>query len=295
MRTTKKKWNPKKICKKTGIYIGALAVLLWTVLPLLWMFLSSITPTVDLLTIDGKWISDNLNFDRYISIFTESSGASALSNAGAQFVNSIKISILVSVTTVVLAILFGGVAAYAFARLRFRFKGGLLMSTMFFQLLPSITLVIPLYVIARKIGMIDKPVFLVVLYLSFTLPYVIWVLNGYYKTIPAGLEEAARIDGCNWLGAYWRIVLPLALPGLVAVGALSFLMCWDEFLYALVFMTSLGSKTMPVAISEFSTRFGTDYGMVSTAGCLATIFPLALAVIFQKYIVSGLTAGGIKD
>ena len=232
----------KRGFKRVGIYLAAVVVLLWTLLPILWMFISSITPTADLLTIDGKWFSEN-----------------------------------------------------AFARLRFKFKNTLLMATMFFQLLPSITLVIPLYVIGRKLGMIDQPMFLVVLYMSFTLPYVIWVLNGYYRTIPSDLEQAAQIDGCTWFTAYWRIVLPLAKPGLVAVGALSFLMCWDEFMYALIFMTSLSSKTMPVAISEFSTRYGIDYGMISTAGCIATVFPMLLALIFQKYIVTGLTAGGVKD
>lgn len=282
----------KRGFKRAGIYLAAIVVLLWTLLPILWMFISSITPTADLLTIDGKWFSENVNFNRYIEIFSQSGSAN---DAGAQFVNSLKISILVSVSTVILAILFGGVSAYAFARLRFKFKNTLLMATMFFQLLPSITLVIPLYVIGRKIGMIDQPMFLVVLYMSFTLPYVIWVLNGYYKTIPSDLEQAAQIDGCTWFTAYWRIVLPLAKPGLVAVGALSFLMCWDEFMYALIFMTSLSSKTMPVAISEFSTRYGIDYGMISTAGCIATVFPMLLALIFQKYIVTGLTAGGVKD
>ena len=282
----------KRGFKRVGIYLAAVVVLLWTLLPILWMFISSITPTADLLTIDGKWFSENVNFNRYIEIFSQSGSAS---DAGAQFINSLKNSILVSVLTVIFAILFGGVSAYAFARLRFKFKNTLLRATMFFQLLPSITLVIPLYVIGRKLGMIDQPMFLVVLYMSFTLPYVIWVLNGYYKTIPSDLEQAAQIDGCTWFTAYWRIVLPLAKPGLVAVGALSFLMCWDEFMYALIFMTSLSSKTMPVAISEFSTRFGIDYGMINTAGCIATVFPMLLALIFQKYIVTGLTAGGVKD
>ena len=125
----------KRGFKRVGIYLAAVVVLLWTLLPILWMFISSITPTADLLTIDGKWLSDNMNFNRYIEI----------------------------VLTVIFAILFGGVSAYAFARLRFKFKNTLLMATMFFQLLPSITLVIPLYVIGRKLGMIDQPMFLVVL------------------------------------------------------------------------------------------------------------------------------------
>lgn len=282
----------KHIISRIGIYLAAIVVLLWTVLPILWMFISSITPTADLLTIDGKWFSQNINFDRYISIFSQTGD---VTETGGLFINALKNSAIVSAITVVLGILFGGISAYAFARLRFRFKNTLLMATMFFQLLPSITLVIPLYVIAKNIGMIDKPIFLVVLYMSFILPYVIWVLNGYYKTIPSDLEQAAMIDGCNWFSAYWKIVLPLSTPGLVSVGALSFLMCWDEFMYALIFMTSLSSKTMPVAISEFSTRFGIDYGMVSTAGCIATVLPMVLAVVFQRYIVAGLTSGGVKD
>lgn len=282
----------KHIIGRIGIYLAAIVVLLWTVLPILWMFISSITPTADLLTIDGKWFSQNINFDRYISIFSQTGD---VTETGGLFINALKNSAIVSAITVLLGILFGGISAYAFARLRFRFKNTLLMATMFFQLLPSITLVIPLYVIAKNIGMIDKPIFLVVLYMSFILPYVIWVLNGYYKTIPSDLEQAAMIDGCNWFSAYWKIVLPLSTPGLVSVGALSFLMCWDEFMYALIFMTSLSSKTMPVAISEFSTRFGIDYGMVSTAGCIATVLPMVLAVVFQRYIVAGLTSGGVKD
>ena len=281
-----------------AIYVAAVIVVLWTVLPLSWMFLSSITPTVDLLTTRGRWISSNLTFERYASIFSNANlglGENDLSTAGAVFYNSIKNSILISVATVLLAILLGGIAAYAFARLYFKYKNTLLMATMFFQLLPSITLLIPLYVIARHLSLIDKLPSLVVLYMSFTLPYVIWVMNGYYKTIPPDLETAARIDGCTWFSAYWYVVLPLAKPGLVAVGILAFLMCWDEFIFALVFTTSLGTKTMPVAISEFSTRYGIDYGMVSTAGCIATVFPLLLSLIFQKHIISGLTAGGVKE
>lgn len=118
----------KRGFKRAGIYLAAIVVLLWTLLPILWMFISSITPTADLLTIDGKWFSENVNFNRYIEIFSQSGSAN---DAGAQFVNSLKISILVSVSTVVLAILFGGVSAYAFARLRFKFKNTLLMATMF--------------------------------------------------------------------------------------------------------------------------------------------------------------------
>ena len=138
----------KRGFKRVGIYLAAVVVLLWTLLPILWMFISSITPTADLLTIDGKWFSENVNFNRYIEIFSQSGSSS---DAGAQFINSLKNSILVSVLTVIFAILFGGVSAYAFARLRFKFKKSpFSWLPCFSQLLPSITLVIPLYVIGRK-------------------------------------------------------------------------------------------------------------------------------------------------
>lgn len=289
------KWKVKRVFSRGCVYVCALIVLLWTMLPLLWMFISSITPTVDLLVTEGNWISGNVNFNRYRAIFyVREHGGGSLTSAGAVFVNSLQLSIFVSVITVTCAIIMGGLAAYAFARFDMRFRNLLLMGTMFFQLVPAITLVIPLYIIAAIIGAIDRPAFLIVLYLSFVLPYVIWVMNGYYRTLPRELEAAARIDGCTWFQAYRLIVLPLAKPGLVAVGALSFLMCWDEFIYALIFMTSLGNKTMPVAIAEFGTRFGIDYGMVMTAGVIATIFPMLLTLIFQRHIVSGLTSGGVK-
>ena len=141
----------------------------------------------------------------------------------------------------------------------------------------------------------DKLVTLVIIDTNFILAYVIWVLNGYYKSIPKELEDAGRIDGCTWFGVYRRIIIPTAAPGFVAVGALSFLMAWDEFLYALVFTQSDSAKTIPVAVSEFSTKFGVDYGMMMTSGVVATIIPLCLALFFQKYIVSGLTSGAVKE
>ena len=120
------------------------------------------------------------------------------------------------------------------------------------------------------------------------------MLNGYFKSVPFELEEAGRVDGCSWNQVFWKIIMPTALPGYVAVGVLAFLMAWDEFLYALIFTTSKTSKTLTVAVSEFGTKYGIDYGMMMTAGLLATVVPMVLALIFQRYIVGGLTAGAVK-
>lgn len=282
----------KKIVKRILLYGAVLLVVLWTVAPLLWMFISSIIPGREMLESSGRILPSALTFERYATIFGVSGEASA---QAAVFRRAIFNSVMVAGTSTAISVLLGSLAAYAFSRLIFTGKKALLFLAMFFQLLPPIALLVPYYVIGSRAGMIDKLITLVIIDTNFILAYVIWVLNGYYKSIPVELEDAGRIDGCTWFGVYRRIIIPTAAPGFVAVGALSFLMAWDEFLYALVFTQSDSAKTIPVAVSEFSTKFGVDYGMMMTSGVVATIIPLCLALFFQKYIVSGLTSGAVKE
>lgn len=282
----------KKIVKRILLYGAVLLVVLWTVAPLLWMFISSIIPGREMLESSGRILPSALTFERYATIFGVSGEASA---QAAVFRRAIFNSVIVAGTSTAISVLLGSLAAYAFSRLIFTGKKALLFLAMFFQLLPPIALLVPYYVIGSRAGMIDKLITLIIIDTNFILAYVIWVLNGYYKSIPVELEDAGRIDGCTWFGVYRRIIIPTAAPGFVAVGALSFLMAWDEFLYALVFTQSDSAKTIPVAVSEFSTKFGVDYGMMMTSGVVATIIPLCLALFFQKYIVSGLTSGAVKE
>ena len=142
--------------------------------------------------------------------------------------------------------------------------------------------------------MLDRIITLVIVYSSFALPLVIWLLKGFFDTIPPNLEEAAMIDGCNLLGAFFRVVVPLSVPGVVATGALAFLQAWNEFMIALVFTSTAASKTMPVAVAEFIGRFRVDYGLMCTVGVIASLLPLVLGFIFQRRLVQGLSAGGIK-
>lgn len=135
---------------------------------------------------------------------------------------------------------------------------------------------------------------LILLYSTFTLAWVIWIMVGYVESLPTELEDAARVDGCSRLRALVSVILPLSLPGLVATGALAFLNAWNEFLLALIFTNSLNAKTVPVVISEFSTQFGLEYGMMMAGGVLASLPPVILALLFQRYIVSGLASGGVK-
>jgi multiple sugar transport system permease protein len=161
-------------------------------------------------------------------------------------------------------------------------------------MLPAIATVIPLFYIVRLLQLADKPVSLIIAYSGFTLSYVVWVMTGYINNLPREMEEAAQIDGCNHLQAMWHISIPLALPGMIAVGTFSFLMAWNEFLYALVFTFTEASKTIPVVISEFGDKFGLDYGLYMTGGFIASLPPVILALVFQRYLVSGLAAGAVK-
>lgn len=282
---------------RVGIYAAALLLLCWTVAPLVWMFLSSVVNKVDLLNSGPLNLPKGLSFWRYGVIFADipSVLSGEASTKTQVFVQGMFNSILCTVVTTSAALMLGGVAAYAFARLRFRGGQFLLMAMLFTQLLPAVSLLIPLHLTLRLFNMINHVYTLMILYTGAVLPYVIWVFSNYYTTVPKDLEAAARIDGCSYLQAFLKVVLPLAKPGFVAVGSLAFLLSWDEFLYALIFTNSASAKTMTVALSEFSTQYTTDYGMVMTGGCIATIIPLTLAMFFQRHIVMGLTSGGLKD
>ncbi|MEZ3433296.1 MAG: carbohydrate ABC transporter permease [Lachnospiraceae bacterium] len=276
-------------------YVAVFLVFLCTVLPIFWMFVCSISKTKYLISMDSPILPLEITFERYESIFAVRTSELGVKTAGEVFRIATKNSLIVAVLTTAISLAVGTLAAYAFARLRFKKKDALLSFSLFAQMLPAIALIIPMFFIFKKLEMNDRLITLVLVYISFVLPYVIWVLNGYFKTIPKDLEDAARIDGCSRLRAFVQVVVPISGPGFVAVGVLAFLMSWDEFMYSLLLITSQTNKTIPVAISEFSSQFGVDYGMMMTGGCIATVIPLALALIFQKWISMGLTSGAVKE
>jgi len=142
--------------------------------------------------------------------------------------------------------------------------------------------------------MINTPQVLIITYLSFALPFAIWMLTTFFQTIPIELEEAARLDGCNRIQSLIRVVLPVSAPGIITTGLFVFMLAWDEFFYALIFTSTLAAKTVPVAISEFVGRYVVNITGMMAGGILAAVPPVLLALIFQRYIVRGLTAGSVK-
>jgi multiple sugar transport system permease protein len=271
------------------IHVAALVTVALILAPFAWLFYSSVVGQTDLLSRPMHWWPERFTIDRYRAIFV-GQGASAAALFRTAMVNSF----LVGTGTVVISLTVGILGGYALARLRFPLRRTTLMSFLVTYMLPPITLIIPLYLLMSRFGLLDTRVGLVVVYCSLVTPFALWTMSNFFGALPVELEEAARIDGCSRLGALWRVVLPLARPGIIATALFGFLLCWDEFLYALIFTSTSSSKTIPVAIAEFTGRNAVDFGLIAAGGILASLPPLLITIVFQRYLIEGLSAGAVK-
>lgn len=270
------------------LHLAAAVVAIVILLPFLYMVVASVSPQADLISRPPRWVPHRIDLSRYRDIlFTEG-------GAGATFRAAMVNSTIVGVATVAISMLVAIFGAYAFARLEFRFRRAVLMTFLATYMLPQIAMLIPLYLILSSADLLDSKLGLVVVDCSLVVPFALWILSNYFLTVSKDLEDAARIDGCTRVGALFRIILPSARPGIFAAIMFSFLLAWDEFMYALVFTSSDNAKTLPVAISEFAGRYTTDFGLVAAGGILAALPPVCVAIIFQRYVVSGLAAGAVK-
>jgi len=284
--------HTKKIIFRVVLYALAFLILVFVLAPYCWLVISSVSTKADLLTIPMRWFPEHPTLGNYASILFSSSASTSTtaSQFKAAFMNSLEVAVIVTAICLVIGLM----ATYAFSRLRFRGRKTAFYSVLAMQMLPPVALIIPLYMIVLQLHLLDKKLSLVLVYLSFILPFVIWIMKGYIDSIPIELEEAARIDGCGRLRAFIYVMLPIASSGLAATTIFAFILSWNEFFYALQLTSTLASKTLPFVITEFSSKFGADYIMTSTGGVIASLPPVLLALIFQKYIISGLTAGAVK-
>jgi multiple sugar transport system permease protein len=203
-------------------------------------------------------------------------------------------SITVAVSSTVLATAVGTIGAYALARLKFLGRGFTASATLITYLVPPSILFIPLYKQMQALGMANSLAGLIAAYPSFTVPFVTWLLMGYFESIPEELEEAAMIDGATRFGAFYRVVLPLSAPGVLAAGLYAFTQAWNEFLYALVFITDGRLRTLPVGLASFITGDVYGWGYLMSGAVLTTLPVIAAYIYLQKYMVEGLTAGSVK-
>jgi multiple sugar transport system permease protein len=211
-----------------------------------------------------------------------------------EFVSWYGNSIVVAVSSTFVATAIGTIGAYALARLRFLGRGFMASATLITYLVPPSILFIPLYAQIKNMGMANSLAGLIAAYPSFTVPFVTWLLMGYFESIPEELEEAAMIDGATRFGAFYRVVLPLAAPGVLAAALYAFTQAWNEFLYALVFITDARLRTLPVGLASFITGDVYGWGYLMSGAVLTTLPVIAAYIYLQKYMVEGLTAGSVK-
>ena len=212
-----------------------------------------------------------------------------------RFTQAVFNTLVVAVVTMAICIALGAVTGYALARLHWRWSILFLFVLIGTQMIPPLVDLIPLYIIfSRYLKLVDTRLALVIGYTGWLLPISVWILYGYFQTIPRDLESAARIDGCTRLQALARVVMPLSAPGIAATAIYVFISSTNEFLFAMIFSSTARSKTIPVALSDMIGKYSIRYGDMTAGAVIAAVLPVLLALIFQKYLVQSLTAGGIK-
>ena len=203
-------------------------------------------------------------------------------------------SLIVATLVVILNLLVGVPAAYAIAKIRFWGRNASVYFILITRVIPDIALVVPFFLVIRKLGMLDTLGSLVITYLAITVPFTVFIMIQYFEGLPDELDKAARVDGCSRLQALIKVFLPLSLPSLVAVVLFTFLASWNEFLLALMFTQTSASQTLPILLASFTSDFTVSFSFLNAAGVLAVVPPVIVAIVFERYIVSGLTAGAVK-
>ncbi len=265
-----------------ALFLAALAVGGFSVLPFYWMLSTSLKPEPEIVRrTPVLWPSDP-TLERY-GLVLEAGFSRALGN-----------SALVALGTTVAAVVLAALAGYALARFHLPLRRYLLVLVMSVQMFPTVVLIIPMFVVLRSTGLLDSHLGLIVAYLSFTCPLAVWILKSFFETIPPELEEAAMIDGATRMGAMRRVILPLAGPGLAACAIFSFIAAWNEFLFALTFVKDERIRTMPVALQSFVGQSQADWGMIMTASFLFTVPVVAFFLVLHRRLMQGMVTGAIQ-
>jgi len=263
---------------------GLLVVMLvWTLVPFYWMIVTSLKKDREIYGFEATLIPRQPTLSNYARLFDKT-----------PFLKYLRNSTIIAVATTVTSLVFGCLGAYALARLRFRGRALIARGLVFTYLIPPALLFIPLFAVMSTLRLIDTHQGLVLAYLSFSVPFSTWLLMGYFRSVPIELEEAALVDGCSRLGSLVRIILPMSLPALAVVAFFSFTQSWNEFLYANVFVNSVEVRTVTIGLTLFIVEDVFFWGPMMGAAFLATLPPLALYLVFQRWVVKGLTLGGVK-
>ncbi|WP_295534270.1 carbohydrate ABC transporter permease [uncultured Thioclava sp.] len=298
-----------RIVQRVVILVSAIVLAIYVLAPVSWLVSSAFQTETEIVSIPPHWIPDEPTLGNFKAIFTAGDSApvtyetrSGTDPAAGNFIPStaknllpsMGNSLIVATLVVILNLLVGVPAAYAIAKIRFWGRNASVYFILLTRVIPDIALVVPFFLVIRKLGMLDTLWSLVITYLAVTVPFTVFILIQYFEGLPDELDKAARVDGCSRLQALIKVFLPLSLPSLVAVVLFTFLTSWNEFLLALMFTQTSASQTLPILLASFTSDFTVSFSFLNAAGVLAIVPPVIVAIVFERYIVSGLTAGAVK-
>lgn len=269
---------------RTGVIVGLLLGAVFAAGPVLWMLSSSFKSNTEIFELPPRLITESFSFDAYVEILTNPETLRF-------FLNSYIVAGAVTILTVVVAIQ----AAYAFSRFEFRGKSVLNVLIVSVQAVPPITLLIPYFGLVVALGLYNTYPGLIFTYMVFTLPYAIIMMTGYFNTIPRELDEAVRMDGAGSFTALWRVIVPISVPGIVSVGIYTFMIAWNEYLFALTLTRTTDMRTVPIGIQLLMGQHSYEWNQIMAMSILGSIPVLILFLVLQRYFISGLTAGSVKS
>ena len=274
--------------RKAAYLAGLFIAMLLICLPGLWIIISSLRPTVEIMAKPPVWIPQELSLEAYRSMF------SGVGQGGIPVWDYFRNSLIISITSTAIALVIGMSGGYAFARFRFHGKSAVFLGLMLTRSVPGVALSLPLFMVYARLGIIDTHFGLILTYVALNVPFTIWLIDGFFRQVPKDLAEAAQIDGCTRWQAFWQVEFPLAGPGIASAGIFAFLTCWNEYALASQLTRSVDSKTLPVGLLDYTSEFTIDWRGMCALAVVMIIPALALTFIIQKHLVSGLTFGAVK-
>jgi multiple sugar transport system permease protein len=283
MATQLLQFRPRLRLWQFALIVIVVLSLIVVLFPIIWMVFAAIRPMTETLASPPVWIPHEITFAAFERLLADPKQMRYLAN-----------TYIIALSTAAISIGLGSLAAYGFSRFRIRGARVILAGILSLQMLPNVTLIIPFFKMAQTLGIHNTYLVLILADTAFALPISIWMLKSYLDSIPIDLEEAAMVDGCSRLQALGRIVLPLAVPGLVGTATFAFLWAWNELLFAVVLTSGADVAPMTIAISLFFTQFGRDWNSIMALNVLTTLPLMVIFVLLQRWVVQGMTAGAVK-
>ena len=268
---------------KAAMWLMVFVAVVIVLFPFYWMINTSLKPASEIFQSPPSFFSLNWTLQPYLEIWSSRPIARYFLN-----------SLIVSGGATLLAMILSALAAYGFSRFYLRWENLLIILLLFTQMLPGTLLIIPYFQLMAEAGLINNYLSLILAYVSFALPFSTWMLIGFFRSIPRDLDEAAMVDGCGRIETFWRVVLPLSLPGLVAVAIFTFLLAWNAYVWALVLTTNPRMFVLPVGIANMMGEYQVQWNEMMAASVLATLPVVVLYIFLEKYLVAGITAGAVK-